>query len=119
LSQRKVHIEALGKLLGTKSSSAQISFNPDLPRFSNLLTRKQGKTSFWNNRRIWFLIWVQVFAFVELYSYLLPLVFGGYWDEAVHFHLKLTISTFLSTLSIDLVSMGHVMRLARRVGFIN
>ncbi|GMH48493.1 hypothetical protein TrRE_jg5800, partial [Triparma retinervis] len=63
--------------------------------------------------------WVQVFAFVELYSYLLPLAFGRYWDEAVHFHLKLTISTFLSTLSIDLVSMGHVMRLARMVGFIN
>ncbi|GMI35948.1 hypothetical protein TrRE_jg12516, partial [Triparma retinervis] len=71
-----------------------------------LLGRKES--SFWNNRRIWFLIWVQVFAFVELYSYLLPLALGSYWDEAVHFHLKLTISTFLSTLSIDLVSMEPV-----------
>mmetsp|Transcript_19285 Transcript_19285/g.38521 ORF Transcript_19285/g.38521 Transcript_19285/m.38521 type:complete len:228 (+) Transcript_19285:39-722(+) len=116
-STRKHHLSALEAIIGTdKASSAQISFEPDVPRFVNVLS-KGRKQTFWNNRRMWFCIWAQVFSLVELYEWLLPYALGEAW-EGVGLHLKLALSTALTTLTIDLVTMRFVVRIAKYVGFL-
>ena len=118
-SARTAHLAALETITGhSVSSSAQISFSPDTPTFFNVLRKgRKQKSGFWNNRRMWFCIWAQVFSLVELYHWLLPYALGEAWG-GFGLHLKLAISTALTTLTIDLITMRFVMKFAKYVGFV-
>ena len=65
-----------------------------------------------------FLVWLQVYALVELFGVLLPLIFGHTTWGSIHFHLQLIISTAITTLTIEVFTMQLFVKTARVLGFL-
>jgi len=121
-------LEKLRKITGeANTGQAQIAFEAH-PKFANIgglgvLGGGQGQKgeSWWNNflekRRVWFLIWIQVYILVELFSFLLPFLFSTRWTE-LHPSASKFLATMCTTIAMDVVTVPIVFRAARRAGFI-
>jgi hypothetical protein len=67
--------------------------------------------------KMWFLIWIQVFSLVLVFSvWLLPNIFSGW--SSLNIYAQICIGTLISTFIIEFVTMQPIMRLAIRYNFI-
>ncbi len=67
--------------------------------------------------KMWFLIWIQVFVWVLVFSiWLLPTIFVG-WND-LNIYLQICIGTLISTFIIEFVSMRPILRAAKHYKFI-
>ena len=106
-------------MLATRIAQAWTSVQHALPYQSPKIPHQKSQPilRFPSLIAVWFCIWLQVFSLVEFFSYLLPMVLGPYYGK-LHLHLMLLLSTFLTTLTIDLVTMRFVITFAKFVGFV-
>ncbi len=117
--ERAECLRKLTEMTGLGSSGEAEMSIEETPMFRNLLS-SASKKGFWNDRRAWFLIWFQVFALVELYNIVLPVLFGlaGIEFFAMNFHVQLLISSCITTMTIDLLTNKIFFYLAGRVGWV-
>ncbi|GMH75861.1 hypothetical protein TrLO_g14902 [Triparma laevis f. longispina] len=114
-------MDKLRKITGdTSTGQASIALGLDTPTFHNVL--HAPAKSFWWNRRMWLLIWCQVFCWVEFWEYVIQFLVNMFnqmdaWSN-LSFHVKLLFGTFFSTIMIDLVSMHPVCKLCKKIGYL-
>ena len=116
-------MEKLSMITGdTPIMPAKISVD-EVPVFANVFHSKISKEQgFWWNRRMWFLIWMQVYLLVLFFAWLNPIIFQALhlddnW-EVLSFEVKILVDTFLTTIFIDLLTMGLVVRFCKWIGFL-
>ncbi|GMH98880.1 hypothetical protein TrVE_jg85 [Triparma verrucosa] len=116
-------MDKLRKITGVSSTGeATIALGLHAPTFRNVLHAQPNEKGFWWNRRMWLLIWCQVFCWVEFWEYIVHFAVdllgqGDAWGN-LSFHVKLLLGTFFSTIMIDLVSNRHLYTLCRKVGYL-
>ena len=67
--------------------------------------------------KMWFLIWIQVFSLVLVFSvWLLPNIFVGWSD--LNIYVQICVGTLISTFLIEFVTMQPILRLAIRYNFV-
>jgi hypothetical protein len=67
--------------------------------------------------KMWFLIWIQVFSLVLVFSvWLLPNIFVGWSD--LNIYVQICVGTLISTFIIEFVTMQPILRLAIRYNFV-
>ena len=67
--------------------------------------------------KMWFLIWIQVFSLVLIFSvWLLPAIFSGWIN--LNIYLQICFGTLISTFIIEFVTMQPILRLAKHYNFI-
>ena len=125
-SERENYMKQLQAITGSKDKMpAQIAID-EIPIFANVFgagKRDDGrKGGFWFKRRMWLLIWLQVFGMVYLFSWLIPLILkkanlDDNWEKLPG-PVKMGIDTMLTTLSIDLLTMRLVVGFCRWIKFI-
>jgi antibiotic biosynthesis monooxygenase (ABM) superfamily enzyme len=119
---RKEWIDKLQDSTGEiHTGRAVLSFD-EYPSFIDVFRPDSDpKHTWWSNffekRRLWFLIFFQVYVLVVVYNWLIPAVFGQHW-MSLHFQLQIFLSVLLTTLTIDLLTMDVTMATAKMVGFI-
>ena len=119
---RAIWISKLRAITGESTTGqAQVAFD-EYPSFTDIFNTKEKKQSRWKtfgeNRRVWLLIFLQVFGLVELYTFLIPVVFGEHWTS-LHFHAQMALSVMATTLTMDLVTIPIIFGLSMRCGFIS
>ena len=90
---------------------------PDDVSFTS--SQQQSSTLRPQRWRTMILVWIQVYVLVEFYGMLLPIVFGDPVWGSIDFHLQLIISTAMTTLTIELVTMQIFVKFARCVKFLS
>ncbi len=71
-----------------------------------------------NRLKLWFLIWIQVFVWVLVFSiWLLPAIFSE-WIQ-LNIYLQICFGTLISTFVIEFISMRPIMRVATKYKFID
>jgi len=75
-------------------------------------SRVPPMSRFW----MWFSIWMQVFSLVEFYEWILPKLLNWMWDpETRSFHIWLLLGTFMSTITIELLTMNLILKVREKI----
>ena len=111
-----IHLAAqAGVRLGVSESRKYVDSN--LVGFSNVLISTIEKMDIKNSLKMWFLIWIQVFSLVLIFSvWLLPAIFSGWIN--LNIYLQICFGTLISTFIIEFVTMQPILRLAKHYNFI-